>query len=166
MEFKSEPKEKGTSSNSFLKLKDGDVFMGVFRGEPHEFHVRWENSKSIPCLPSNANAKFRCRLNFVVKDAEGKYVPRIWEIGPRVYNQLKELNVDWKLDKTVVKVSRKGKGLNDTEYSITPTKAVVDDKLEALLSQVVLLDLKEGLSPQVANANAPAAVDMHEELPF
>lgn len=108
------------SGGLFLKLKDGESKVGVFRGEIYEFHQVWENGKSKVVEPDVDGAKSRFRLNFVSKE-DGQYRSQIFEFGLMVYNQLAEIQDDYDLEKTGLKISRRGTG-TDTTYIIIPSK--------------------------------------------
>lgn len=142
---------EGLGSEHFLKLKAGEVIRGVFRGDPHEFRLHWENNKSSLCTDdtcerckSGNKSKFRFRLNFLVKEND-HYVAKIWEQGWTVYTQLRDLHAsDYDLEKTVVKITRTGSGLNDTIYSVLPLpppNGLVTKELNDKLSQIKLHDL-------------------------
>ncbi len=159
MKFGANPSE-GSDSN-YLKLKSGEVAIGVFRGEPHEFSVLWNEGKPTDCPAGTPGAKFRFRINFVTKK-EGAYTPTIWEQGALVYNHLKTMSEDYELEKTIVKITRKGEKL-DTEYMIMPIAkgCEVTPELEAQLSEIKLQDL----SSEVKLPPAPKQTD-EESFPF
>lgn len=155
MKFDQDPQ---TGSSEFLKIEPNQKVVGVFRGEPREFYAKFENNKSVECKSSDMGARFRCRLNFVTKSAEGEYIARIWEFGPTVYNQLKEINEDYQLENTVVSIKRNGEGLNTT-YSVLPTPHKVPESIDA----VELKPLVSQAEPDMSN-NPPMPSD--EDLPF
>ena len=161
MKFSQNPAE-GSDTN-FLKIKPGEEVTGVFRGEPLEFYVKWQDKKALPAKAGDPGAKFRFKLNFVTK-INNVYTPVVWEQGSLVYNQLKELNSEYQLDKTVVKIKRKGSEL-DTEYTILPVKGgEITPNLEETLSLLKLNDLnakEEKLAPETNKDFNPS-----EELPF
>lgn len=105
------------SGGLFLKLKDGESVVGVFRGEVYEFYSKWENNKSVLTTADDPDGKSRFRLNFVVK--EDKFTAKIWEFGLTIYNQLADINEEYPLQSTKVKITRRGTG-TDTIYMILP----------------------------------------------
>lgn len=107
---------KGPSN--YLKIKDGDSISGVFRGEIYEFCVRWVNGKSEVVPPDTLGAKSRFKLNFIISE-NGKMVAKVWEFSHVVYSLLAEVNEEYPLETTKVKVLRKGSGM-ETEYYILP----------------------------------------------
>lgn len=163
MKFRDEGElpEAGGSKN-FLKLKDKESIQGIFRGELHEFFVLWENGKSREVEPGFPGGKFRFRVNFVVKEG-AVYVPKIFEQGLMVYNQLRELHNEYNLEQTVVKITRNGLG-TDTTYSILPLlKQALSKEAMKYLESMELLPL-ESQTKGIPNL-APGAQD-DEELKF
>lgn len=154
------------SGGEFLKLKGGQSIVGVFRGSPHEFFVKWNGKNSQPCPASDPECKFRFRVNFVVNES-GSYKAYIWEQGATVYNLMKTLNADFPLDRNVVKITRVGSTMNDTEYHILPTpNGAVDDAKNAMLNTLELQDLKAGLNVPEPGAVQGTGVSAHDEIPF
>jgi hypothetical protein len=143
------PTGSGTGSNLFLKLKDGESKTGVCRGEIYEFTIKWEGGKSSVCSPDDEGAKTRFRLNFVVHE-DGKFVPKIWEYGLIVYNLLSEIAEEYDLEKTKLKITRRGTG-TDTVYMILPLlKEPIPAKTLAEIEAVplLLLEHKESVKPK------------------
>ena len=131
---------EGGGSKHFLKLKDKESVQGIFRGDLHEFYVLWENGKSREVMPGTPGAKFRFRINFVIKESTG-YVAKIFEQGLVVYNQLRELHDEYELDKIVVKITRNGTG-TDTTYSALPLlKQAITKETMKFLDTMPLLPL-------------------------
>lgn len=118
MKFTKREVVQSEGSSLFLKLKDGDSITGIFRGENHEFHVKWENGKSHLTNEHDQEGKPRFRLNFITKE-DKRLVAKIWEFSVVVYNQLADLNEEYPLETTKVKITRRGSG-TDTVYSILP----------------------------------------------
>lgn len=121
----------------FLKLKDGESVTGVFRGEVYEFRSKWENGKSKLVDEKDPEGKTRFRLNFVMREGD-KFVPKIWEFGVSVYNQLADINEEYDLTQTKVKLTRRGTG-TDTTYSILPLlKEPIPPKVMKEIEDVIL----------------------------
>lgn len=162
MKFRNLPERDQNLSNTYLKLNDKDQVKGVFRGDVEEFFVTWENGKSRECAPDDDGAKFRFRVNFVTKE-NGSLTAKIWEGGQIVYNQLRDLNESFDLERTVVTVKRNGTG-KDTTYSVLPAGKdfKVSDEMERQLANVKLHDLEP-----VSRADEPAKAALFEEsAPF
>ena len=158
MKFRSDIPEGGGSKN-YLKLKDKESAIGIFRGELHEYAVLWEGQKSSVVAEGTPGAKFRFKVNFVIKDG-ASYVPKIFEQGLTVYKQLAELHAEYDLETTVIKVTRNGTG-TDTTYSLLPL-------LKQTLSKEVLkhLGTLELHALEQAPAGEPAAKADESEPPF
>lgn len=150
MDFPHNP-ETGTNGDSsplFMKLKDKDTIKGVFRGEPFVFYSKWENGKSIISKEGEPKARFRFRINFVYKE-NGILVSKIWEQGGVVYNQLKDLNGEYELSKTLVSIKRNGSDMSTT-YSILPSKnGTITETEEKALINVKLHELKPKEKPVI-----------------
>ena len=117
-----------SDNGDIIRLKDGDSVQGVLRGEPFEFYSHWGQDKTYRCVGRDVcdmckagnKAAFRFKLNMVTKD-DGKLVVKVIENGFKLYKQLFDLNEGgWDLEKNFIKISRSGKGKNDTVYSAVP----------------------------------------------
>lgn len=148
MKFKSQEElpVTGNGAKNFLKLKDKESVQGIFRGDVHEFYVLWEGQRSRVVPEGTPGAKFRFRINFVMKEG-ASYVPKIFEQGLTVYNQLAELHNEYELDKTVVKLTRNGTG-TDTTYSTLPLlKTPLTKETMKFLDSMELLPLETETAP-------------------
>jgi hypothetical protein len=139
----------------FLSLKDGTSVRGVFAGEPHEFKQHWSSAgrsvlctadlTAVPCegcKVSDTPPNFRFSLNFILNE-NGVYVAKVWQQGWKVYKQLRALNEDYKLDRTVVKITRTGSTKNDTSYAVLPLPGEAGVVTPALLEQLLKVRLIE-----------------------
>lgn len=170
-----------TDSKNYLRLKDKETVKGVFQGEPYEFRTHWngrqsdlctENTKCPHCA-AGLKSKFRFRINFVMKEGEA-YVAKIFEQGWTVYNTLKELSNEYDLENYIVKITRSGSSINDTNYSIVPmASGAVLPQTKSLISKVELINLKheepkeEKLdSLPKSNFSPVLAFNSDEEIPF
>ncbi len=141
----------GLASKDFVRLKDKESIIGVFRGDPHSFKQHWKDKKSTPCTgtgcllcqdkdPKTAKAGFRFRLNFITRE-NGEYVCKIFEQSWAVYLDLKTLHSDYPLNKHVVKITRNGSD-NTTRYNIMPQpNGLIKPEVEAQISKIQLKDL-------------------------
>lgn len=176
MKFK-DVKEGG--GKDFIRLKDKESVIGVCAGDLYDFKTHWNGKTSDMCeghngcpgcisdATSGKKARFRFRVNFITK-VESDYVAKILELGWQSYVLLKELNDEYTLEKHLIKITRKGSGLNDTEYLITPVKNGELDtaKLETI-SKVPLHDLSsQGDKTQASPEGQPPKFDADEEIPF
>ena len=107
-------KAKEAGNGSFIKLKDGDEVIGVFRGEPYLFYQEFKSKIEYPYKVDGASFKFR--VNFVVKEKEG-YVAKILQGGATLAQQISACREEYGLD-CAYKIKRKGSGKEDTVYSV------------------------------------------------
>jgi hypothetical protein len=142
----------------FLKLKDGESKVGVFRGErPYEFFQVWEDGKSQVVDADHPNAKSRFRLNFVTKE-DGELKVKIFEFGLTVHNMLADISESYDLEQTAVKITRRGLG-TDTVYLILPVPPKEQPNATQLKAiQALPLNILEH-KPQVKNHAPQAAWD-------
>lgn len=172
MKFKSKGSSNGgVGGKDFLKLAPGGSVKGVFRGDPHEFHIHWVGNRSSLC-PEDASCemcregtnkhKFRFRLNFLINE-NGAYVPKVFEQGWTFYCQLRDLHAsDYDLEKTIVKITRNGEGKNTT-YTIIPVpNGVVTADLEKKLAAIALIPLGDDSAPEPDESGD----DDNEDVPF
>ncbi len=163
-----------TDSGTYLKLGDGESVIGVFRGEIYESYIRWDEGKSKPVTKDAAGAKSRFKANFIVKEA-GTYIAKVFEFSPTTYNQLVEINEMGPLEKTKVKIIRRGVS-KDTVYMIMPSTtaltegellAIGDAKLNILDDKQVMVKqhAADGFAPpSEPDFNGPIFDD--EKMPF
>lgn len=137
-----EPKQE-TSGGLFIKLKDGDSVSGVIAGEELVKYKKWENGKTTECDPEDERASFRFIVNMIVNE-NGGYKAKLLEQGRKVYDQLRELHESgYDLERTTIKITRKGSGLNDTTYTVLPVpNGTLNDKQLESLKEVKLNELK------------------------
>lgn len=148
----------GNGSKNFLKLKPSESVYGIFMGDPYEFYSLWENGRGKDVPEGTAGSSFRFRINFVVKDG-AVYVPKIFENGVTVYNQLKELHEEYALDTIVVKITRNGSG-KETSYSIIPANQKLTKETLAHLKTLQLNELVSQAPQQNGQTQD------NEEIPF
>lgn len=153
----------GDNNAKFIRLKnDSDSVKGVFAGKPLVFRQHWVSSaagkKSVVCTgdicslcQAGDKSKFRFRANLIIEENK-MYVAKIAEFGRTVYDSLSEIGAEYDLSKTLVKLTRKGQGM-DTSYSALagpPSSQPTPDQLAAM-SKVTLLDLdpaKDGVATE------------------
>lgn len=139
----------GAGGANFLKVKDGEKVVGVFRGDPLMFQQHWigthgeicQGSGCPHCISGN-RASYRFHINFITKDDKGQYVAKIFTGGKKIYNALSMLNDEYELEKTIVSITRSGSTKDDTVYTIMPIKehTVTPDK-EKAIGAIALLEL-------------------------
>jgi len=158
MNFRDDIKEG--SDGTYIKLKDGESIKGIFRGNPNEFYTKWENRKPSLAKEGEPGAKFRFRIKFVVKTDAG-FVAKVFEGPAGIYNKLKELNEEYGLEQTVIKITRNGMGL-ETEYSLLPLREAPSKETMDAIDQIKLADLN---FESKTEEKAPE-FDTGESLPF
>lgn len=139
----------------FVKLKDGEHVVGVQVGDVREYYTHFVNRKPEDCTHERDDSgavvggscvhcaggnkvKFRFTTNFVVNE-NGAFVAKLLNQGPMVYDQINELvETGWDLDRTWIRVSRKGSGMNDTEYAVNASPKLLTDEQLAQIKQVEL----------------------------
>ncbi len=157
------------SAKDFVRLKDGESVKGVLRGEPYEFRTHWIGQRTELCTgPECVNCKagskssFRFRVNFIVRGEDGKFTPRIFEQGWKMYKDLNGLNTEYDLERTVIKITRHGAGKNDTTYAVVPLpNGQVTDAMLNEIAPLKLLDLAKVETAAVTEENHDSS-----EVPF
>lgn len=151
----------------FLKFKDGESKVIIPRGEIYEFFQIWENGKSRLVGGSEPGAKSRFRMNALTKE-DGELKARIFEFGLTIYNQLAEIADDYPIDKTAIKVTRRGTG-TDTMYMLIPAKEQPTPAQLKSMAEIPLniLEHKEAApQPKVKNFAPGAEDEDSDEVPF
>lgn len=180
MRFKDAASDSGGEKLPFLKLKDGEEITGVFKGLLYEFYQVWDTKEIFPWdTPRNerpANASFRFRVNFITKEG-ASYVAKVMEQGSTIYNAIRDLNEEYALEETVVKIKRTGSTKDDTRYSILPVapKGQPTPAGWTVINKVPLIKLEHGHKAKANGAaepefdNAPFPEDVGQDpdsLPF
>jgi hypothetical protein len=155
----------GDGPKNFLRIKDGEDVVGMLRGEVYPFYAVGFGQDTRVVGPGEGG-KERFRHNFIVKEG-GKYVAKIWEFGPKIYDTLGALESGgWDLQTTMITISRTGSTKENTRYTVTPIKkepsALVLKEIEAL--PLNMLEHRESLPMPTVKNYAPGADD--EEPPF
>lgn len=150
--------EETSGAQDYVRLKDKESVVGIFIGDLYEYYSVWENKKPREVPKETPGAKFRFRVNFIVKDGP-TFTPKIFENSASVYRQLEELHAEYDgLDTIYVRVTRNGEGL-DTTYSTMPGKKQPTPEEIAHIKTLKLHDLSGQKS------NVPS-FDSDEEIPF
>lgn len=144
--------KEANSGGSFIKLKDGDEVVGVFRGEPHTFYQEFKSKIEYPYKVAGASFKFR--VNFVVKEKDG-YVAKILQGGATLAEQISACREEYGLD-CAYKIKRKGSGKEDTVYSVL-YKSELAPQAKKEIDQV---ELKKLTSDKQGDLDAPRDEDM------
>lgn len=164
MKFKDTPKK---TNLSFLKLKDGESAIGVFKGDPYEFYEIYQQGV-VPA--GTKGASFRFRINFITREG-ASYVAKVFQNGVTVYKTLKYLNEEYDgLENVVVKISRTGSTKDDTIYHVLPLppKQQPTEDGWTLINEVELQDLSEGEKKSIKEPDFDQTPmpNEHDEIPF
>lgn len=138
----------------YLKLKDGESIKGILPSEKLTFYQIWVDKKPLPASKGDPGAKFRFKTNFVTEDGEAL----ILEQGSNLFFQILELEKDWDLKKTIVKITRKGEEMQ-TRYSIQPTQNTATEKM-------LSVPLSDVQPPKDKIAVSSGSGDDDDGLPF
>lgn len=158
------PTSEGISAANYLKIGDGQSVTGVPRGEIYEFYQKWPQGgmKETFDKPTQG-ASSRFKINLVIQE-DGKFVAKVFEFGPRVYNQFADISDELDLEKTKIKISRRGAG-KSTEWNVFPLGAV-DAKALKLIAATELNELGvSGATPQASDLEVEAESD-DDSVPF
>lgn len=154
-------------SANFLKIKDKESIRGVFVGDMHHYHMKWQSGKSVLCDEKDADGKIRFKCNFVYHDAASdQLVTKIWEFPYSVFEQLKAINEDYPLEKTKVKITRNGTG-QDTSYMILPLVGEKDKLTQNQIdgiNNMPMHDLKK--KGETTSNGAPPMPSANDDIPF
>jgi hypothetical protein len=154
MKFKEHPNQS-TGSSTFLTIKDGQSIKGIFVGDIYEFYTKWVGGKSIVSNQDDVDAKIRFRCNFVTVDEKGELVTKIWEFPYAVYENLKNINDEYPLENTKVKITRTGTGTT-TNYNIMPLLGAKDILKPSVVDIIKKMPLHELLNKKQVQAFAPS----------
>lgn len=162
---RSAPISEGNGSNLFLRLKDGESITGICRGEVYTFFNRWTGKTSEVVSEDAEGAKPRYRVNFVTVE-EGVLVAKIWEFPNAVLEQLEGINDEYPLEKTKIKITRRGTG-TDTIYMILPLlKEPISPKAMKEIEAVHMNILEHKQKPSTETREQKDQYFEEEEVPF
>jgi hypothetical protein len=149
-----------SGGGDYVKLKDKESITGIFYGEPYDFFAVWEGGAPKEVASDAPGAKFRFRINFIVKDGSA-YVVKIFENSKTVYEQLGLLHAEYDLEKTVVKITRSGTEKNTT-YNILPLRDPVSPETEKVLKTLKLNEFGHKAKPDTEGSSWEES----DEIPF
>jgi hypothetical protein len=110
------------NGGSYLSLKDGESVTVVFRGEIHEFWQSWPyGGEKLVFDKPTAGASSRFKANVVIRE-NNKFIAKVWEFGLAIYVQLGEINEVYPLERTKLKITRRGAD-KKTSYMLLPIVA-------------------------------------------
>ncbi len=162
--FESKPKGEG-SSGAYLRLKDGESVNGVFKGDILKFWQVWPKGgdKQIFVEPA-PGASPRFKVNIVVHE-NGEFVAKVFEFTKSISSQLADLQEDYDLSNTKVKITRRGEG-TATVYSIIPSKDQPTPSQLKIINSVQLNALSVSTKEPPKELKNYAPSDDSDEVPF
>lgn len=149
--------EKGSGSNDFIKIKDGEAVEVVFIGDPITGYKIFKDRKWY--TEEVAGSSFKFRVNVATKEGNG-YAGKILEGGFYLGSDIKE-NIEENGQESVYKIKRNGTG-TDTRYTVMFKKKLKDEQYGEFLkmSYPALLPVgKKGVEEE------PPVPD-EEDIPF
>lgn len=151
-----------SGSDKFVKFKDGESKNVILRGEVYEYKMKWVNNKSILTTPQDPEGKSRFKVNAIVYEA-GAFKAMIFEFPLTVYNKLADVNSEYPLDTTKIKITRQGIG-TDTEYHILPLAAEKDKLTPNILAQISAIPLNIlDTKPSQSTSSSPRMSDFPKD---
>lgn len=153
------PTTDGISAANYLRIQDGQSVTGILRGELFEFWQKWPKGgmKEVFASPT-PGASPRFKVNIVIQE-DGEFVARVFEFGPRVYDQFSDASSELDLSKTKIKISRRGSEKNTT-WSVIPLGPIDARAIKSI--EAVHLNTLALPGEGVASEPAPSG----EDVPF
>ena len=167
MKFKKDLPSTGTGDKNLVILKDKESIQGIFMGDPYDYFCLWQNKKPVEVEPGTTGARFRFKLNFVVK-VGAAYEVKIFENSQTVYEDIRALAEIYNLETTVVRITRNGID-KATTYSVMPLPNPVTPETQSVLKTLTLHDFWNKSKPQEEPWPEQQTHDgfgKHDEIPF
>lgn len=156
-----------TNSKLFLNLADKESVRGVFIGDMVEHYVKWVNGKTVESNEDDPEAKVRFKCNFATADESGQLTAKIWDFSLTVYQMLKDINEEYPLETTKLKITRNGVK-TDTTYTIMPLVGPKDVLTAQQLSVIGKMQL-HSLGKQATKSDEykpEESYDDSDDIPF
>jgi len=154
--------ERTERGGKFLTLGNGKSVIGVFRGEIGCFYQAFIGGKYVDVPSTDANGTFRFQINVIINE-NGELVPKIFQGNYFDFQALQELNEQFPLESTYMKISQTGERQSKRISFVPQTKAKPD---ENKIKHIMLLPVKKSEStpdmPSYFNDGPP----YDEEIPF
>lgn len=132
-----ELKRTKEGGKDYLRLKDGQVVFGVFRGDPLTFFSAFKDAKKYDKWAEGRS--FRFHINFVQIEEGDKLSIKVFQGGSRIAAQLSDVREEYGLD-CLYKIKRTGSGKDDTQYSILFQSKLTPEQL-AKIKKLTLIEL-------------------------
>lgn len=163
MEFPKRSNGGGSDGPSnYLRIKDGESVTGILRGELYKYYQTGFGPTAQVVGPGEGKERFKA--NFVVKEDE-KFVAKLWEFGPKIYDMLAALHESgWKLDNTLLTISRVGSTKENTKYTVSPMKK---EPTAAAMKEIEKLEMNSlGPKEQGPLKNYAPSDEESDTIPF
>jgi hypothetical protein len=166
MKFTEEPTQSsGGGKSMFLKIADGESVYCVLRGDIKVSYSRWTGTTYEPAKKGEQGASMRFKVNAIVAE-DKKPVAKILEGGGHLYFDLKNINEEFPLETTMIKITRTGVKQNTRfTVSVAGPKAQPDEKTMKAIEAVKLHPL-ESTKGQTDVGNDLPSFDDNDEIPF
>lgn len=177
MDWKNKFKDEMKGGGDFIKLKDGDEIMGVFRGEPVVYFKAFEQETKTSIIKkeyfehNGKSAQKRFRFNFITKVGD-KHVCKIFEGSKTAGESLSMALDEYDIVSTVFKIKRVGSGMQDTTYHFMFKDKLSPEQVKKI-DAIELLDIDpiEGGSDPVADSFPETVAEVMakgktEKVPF
>lgn len=161
-------REHADGPSNYLKLKDGESVTGILAGELYSYFQTGFGPTAKIVGPGEGKERFRA--NFVVKEGD-KYVAKVWEFGPKIYDILSALSENgWDLNNTLLTISRSGTTKENTKYTVTPSpKSPTQQAMKEIerleLNSLGPKEFANEIKPPVKNYG-PSDEDDSDSIPF
>lgn len=155
------PQSDGISAANYLKIADGQSVTGVLRGNLFEFWQKWpQGGVKEKFAHATPGAIQRFKVNIVIPE-NGKLAAKVFEFGPRVYDQFSDASAEFDLAKTKIKISRRGSEKNTvwTVMPLGPVDAKALKAIEAINLNILDQDLAQPLDAPMPEHEFPGGVD-------
>lgn len=163
MKFTEEPSGGSGGASKYLRLSDGDVVYCILKGEIKTSYQKWTGSTYEPAKKGEQGASLRFKVNAVVFE-DKKPVAKILEGGGHLYFDLKNINEEFPLETTMIKITRTGVKQNTRfTVSVAGPKAQPDEKTMKTIEQLELHSLES--KAQVQTTDVPS-FDDSDDVPF
>lgn len=159
---------EGSGSNGkFIKLASDESITGILMGDHVEFYKIFKDPKDYPINDAPPEGgKFRFKINMIVTEDKA-YVAKILEGGAQIFNAISDLqDAGYNLEETVVKLSRKGSGKDNTKYSLVTTPIKLTDVQIANIKKVPLNLLSSVKVHDHAFDDFSQGTDNNSDIPF
>jgi hypothetical protein len=162
MKFTEEP-SNGSGTGKYLRISDGDIVYCILKGDLQTSYQKWNGTTYEPAKKGEQGASLRFKVNAIVFE-DKKPVAKILEGGGHLYFDLKNINEEFPLETTMIKITRSGVKQNTRfTVSVAGPKAQPDEKTMKAIEAVQLHSLEPKAQAQTSDI---PDFDDSDGLPF